>query len=917
MSASETVNSRRRPVTYGRTFRRPRPESDSTTVHHLVHPKSKAWGLQALERVGPRDYDTLSRSPPLANDNTDNKKEGIKATGESRYTLSMSQQQNCLHKAHAMLSNEEPVCFTKNQSTIYDVPSSCEEIDVTKKPLRRKRRKIEMTIDDPGNPSIGVREWPQKSLKDQARTSRNHQKALAAYTVVDGEQVCDRQLKDKRCYKPSLSTNEHNSSRSLRKTATKSVRRGKDELCHDQQLRASTDRLLLSRNPRKNVVDAKSHVTLQNSAPNKLVRSLEPKNVHYYSIPASPLGNSIEDRCMRDKSYLSPPRTPSSSPQSRHEVLTPRQRELWSKLLVDEHPNSANQTFNITIDTENTGNYTQGNRNGKASEAGAETEKSSTIISTRRRKIVERLRGRQNFDFDPQALVPSEEGNTIVMAERSVSNKFHNKAVGDILLVEDNCVAKRVPVNSTPEGGYPTAPPPRVEGSRLTYARQRSYLTEDSLGAAISLNESIETDVDTRQTSQRYMLTASGPAVYPEIQEEPDDDNKPEGGAIRSIHELREAGGNERLASEMETILDDLDEGTGSQTFKRARLLKLVLNLREIEYRRYFVYQGWEKRLLAHVGTSYDAVTNVFLVAAMLYLIAGSSATPFLDQFCRRPIVSFFLKMLENDTDIDIILKDRKTNLSKVTQPDYFAFSRSLKRSAIWRLRAPEYVTPHICALQCIEYLVHHVRDANTMTELLPQSALDRIVRALDDSSIRSTYFPGMLFRCQLIVSIAENCTTSDSGRSDEQCLTATAVARIAQLLPLVATWPDKQRGNLLPSILRLYLNLTNNNAVLCETFSTQQVLSAICSIVISQFERTSIAAVIPKQELLLDTLILSLGALINIVECSDTARRLIKDLRNEPVSVLDRLLDIFLTKLTDTVNVSDYFHNFYYLRPC
>ena len=905
MSTSKTVNAHRRPATYSKIPRHPRLESDSTTIDRFVKVANlKIQGLQPLRRV-PSQAKNLSSGS--SSPSTENTKEAKKVTRQSCSTSSTSQQHSCLYDVHATPLHEEPVRFTSHQESIYDVPSSCEEIDTTRRSLGRKRRKIEVNADDPGNSMlIGLENRPERSLQDQGTTSRNHQKVLTAHVVVNGEQSCNQQLRGKRYDKPSVSTDGQDPYQPISGSIMKSPRPRQYNVCDKQQFARSAKDLAPLRNPRKKAVSANSYVSQQYRAPIKHTRSTEPHIAQYWFTSESPSKDGVEHESGgRDKTYISPLRTPSGSPRSKHEVLTPRQRELWSKLLVDESRN-VNQTCAKKINHENVDNLTERSRKGEASVARTATERCSTSVSARRHRIVERLREREQFEINSQISAPSEEDHTNSMVNRLVSDKPQNEVTEDTPPVENNSVAKIVATYSAVEAGYPNAPPQCVGASKLTYARQRSYLTEDSLDAAKSFSESILMDTDARQTSQCSVVTAPDPAICLETQGEVDSDHKSEGGAIRSIHELREAGGNARLAGEMETILDDLDEDMCNQKFKRARLLELVVKLREIEYRRYFINQGWEKRLLAHVGLSRDVLMDTLFVAAMLYLIAGSSTAPLLDQFCRRRIVVFLLKTMENDTDLDIILKDKKINISKVTLSDYVAFLRSFKQSAVWRFGAPDSVTPHVCVLQCIEYLARHVRVANGMTELLSQGALDRIIRTLDYSCTDSAYSSGSLLRCHLIVSIAESCTISVIGRSSEQYLTAAAVAKIAQLLPRVATWPDKESGNLLTSILRLYLNLTNNNATLCEAFSTEQIITAICGIVISQFWCTSAAAVITEEELLLDTLILSLGALINIVECSDLARLLIKDLRNGSVSILDLLVDLFSTKLTETVKVSN-----------
>lgn len=79
-----------------------------------------------------------------------------------------------------------------------------------------------------------------------------------------------------------------------------------------------------------------------------------------------------------------------------------------------------------------------------------------------------------------------------------------------------------------------------------------------------------------------------------------DDVLDPQEGAMRSIHELREPGGNTRIVGELEAILDDLDEGIGSSiSARRSSLMSLNSKLLEASRFRMLVDQGLEPRLLS------------------------------------------------------------------------------------------------------------------------------------------------------------------------------------------------------------------------------------------------------------------------------------------------------------------------------
>jgi NAD dependent epimerase/dehydratase family enzyme len=103
-----------------------------------------------------------------------------------------------------------------------------------------------------------------------------------------------------------------------------------------------------------------------------------------------------------------------------------------------------------------------------------------------------------------------------------------------------------------------------------------------------------------------------------------------------------------------------------------------------------------------------------------------------------------------------------------------------------------------------------------------------------------------------------------------------------------------------------LILNITNNNSRLCEDFSTPELVQALSKIILENFG--SVAEELAsneRKESLLDTVILALGALINLTEWSGTARRLILSSRSDETTHLDGLITLFSDGLESISEVS------------
>lgn len=376
---------------------------------------------------------------------------------------------------------------------------------------------------------------------------------------------------------------------------------------------------------------------------------------------------------------------------------------------------------------------------------------------------------------------------------------------------------------------------------------------------------------------------------------------------MRSIHELRGAGGNVRLISELEAILDDIgDHQPSSTSIRRSKLIDLVTKLEEPSNCRLFVDQGLESRLIADVGLGNDLITNGLRVAALLQLITCSSSESLLAQIGDVRVVRFLIDLLGSDHDILSYARLRGNNVSKATQADLKNLCSALVRSTAWRAGKPSLLSCHVLSLQCLEYLVRQTREAGSLCEVLSAHAIRRIVATSVPpfSELQPQPDENSLICLELATSILESCTISNAAECQASLWAGETLERVIGLLPLLALWKGKECGTSRTLTLRLYFNLTNNSPCLCEDFSTPQVISVMFGIVISNFEQLADSTLEIDKAFLLDDLILSLGSLINIADLSKIARQLVMDLRHGSQSYLDILLQLFMNKSKNAAEV-------------
>ena len=608
------------------------------------------------------------------------------------------------------------------------------------------------------------------------------------------------------------------------------------------------------------------------------------------------------------------PRTPPRSTQAIDTATTPRQRELWNKLLLDDvhaaSPSALNLPGLILTD--------------KAKSLGelptvrkvTWSEDQYATYKPRQKRLIDTLHSSAHDLSQSEDDGIDEDSDDSSNDDHSRSPHSESSVTNDALTVQTSPSAdsqsRGQPLHQHNSSQSSQALPSLLGvGPKVTYARQRSYLTDHDLDEAAMISTPVVTaPVNLNGDSRKRLKDRVHGSQFTSIYDEGDcgaaEDSQ--GGTMRSIHELREAGGNVRLVGELEALLDDLEEQKPvPTTLLRSRVMDLVAKLQEPSTCRLFVDQGLESRLLAHVASlGDDLIANSLFAAAILELVSGSTSPPLLAQISDARILNFLTRLLGQDGDLVSASKLRSTNLSKYAQLEYQRLCTLLLKSAAWRVGKPTILSCHILALQSLEYIVRQTREAGSSGEVLSAYAIQRIVATSVPSSSAASLLPSpvLTVNLELAVSILESCTVSNAAECQQSLWSGDTLERVIGLLPLLVSWSEEGCAMSRTLTLRLYLNLTNNNPGLCEDFSTPGIVEALFRIIILNFEKLSDRAVTVEKVPLLDHLILSLGSFINIAESSDIVRKLTLNLHHGGQSFFDVLLTLFMIRSKSAAEV-------------
>ena len=609
------------------------------------------------------------------------------------------------------------------------------------------------------------------------------------------------------------------------------------------------------------------------------------------------------------------PRTPPRLTQTTDTATTPRQRELWNRLLLDDVHTASPSDLNLP-GLMLTDKKTRLLEEPPTVRKVTWSEDQYATSKPRQKRLVDTLYSSAHDLFHSEDDVTDEDSEDSSNDDHSRSQQSESSAINDTLTVQTS------PGAESQSRGQPlhqhnssqsaqTLPSLLGVGPKVTYARQRSYLTDHDLDEAAMISTPVvpapvSQNGDSRRRLSDRLHGSQSTNIYDDGDYGATEDSQ--SGAMRSIHELREAGGNVRLVGELEALLDDLEEQKPvPTTLLRSRVMDLVAKLQEPSTCRLFVDQGLESRLLAHVaGLGDDHIANSLFAAAILELVSGSTSPPLLAQISDARIVNFLTRLLGHDGDLIHTSKLRSTNFSKFAQLEYQRLCTLLLKSAAWRVGKPTILSCHMLALQSLEYIVRQTREAGSSVEVLSAYAIQRVVATSVPSSLTSSLLPTPMLtvNLELAVSILESCTVSNAAECQRSLWSGATLERVTALLPLLVSWSEEDCATSRTLTLRLYLNLTNNNPGLCEDFSTPGIVEALFRIIILNFEKLSDRAVTIEKVLLLDHLILSLGSFINIAESSDIVRNLALKLHHGGQSFLDVLLTLFTIKYKSAAEV-------------
>ncbi|KAK0739180.1 wings apart-like protein regulation of heterochromatin-domain-containing protein [Apiosordaria backusii] len=480
----------------------------------------------------------------------------------------------------------------------------------------------------------------------------------------------------------------------------------------------------------------------------------------------------------------------------------------------------------------------------------------------------------------------------------------------DIVLSQDSPISKtrRSPAlrDSSPEPadkGRTMARPvltAKKSGPKFTYSQQRSMLAEeDPLFGSGGLGGGLDDMSSKGALFNIGRLTKSAAlSKFAYLDEEEELGNS---GAVRSIHELRQAGANSRFADEMDDILDRIGAPSAkASSLRKGALLELAQKMKTKEFRRQFRDHSGDGALFQSLGEETDLVCGYSILAIVVTLLAASTSAHLIQQLRSHGFAALLTRLLDQSADITQLAKDRKHNASKSTQTTLGAVKASILELPVWKPSSPTALSPRTLALKCLELLLRESTQVSE-DEFFSPAITDLLFSYLADGTSNSDCwnFPNHQDSWDFALSlhVVEGLSIDAMQSRLSSKWTRKYAPIMADLLDTALSRPIDKYDELESLTLRTSINITNHNPDACQLFVDRRLLGRLAESACGAFSMVmnsmKVEAFLSK---VLDSLIIMLGVMINFCVYYPPASETLADEKggNATTSPLNQLIRVF-----------------------
>lgn len=435
---------------------------------------------------------------------------------------------------------------------------------------------------------------------------------------------------------------------------------------------------------------------------------------------------------------------------------------------------------------------------------------------------------------------------------------------------------------------------PMYGRARSTYAKERSHLADmvddlDALSTASSQEAS-------QQIASQLAAATQPSQLQMELDLESDSTDDATGvGKLKSIHELRQAGSNNRFDRDLEALMEDIDPA--SKSASKGLRLQALMKLLKMTAHDDFInsISGTALDRLASWCSATRDDTSKLLLNIVLWRLTHSknTSTAKLKRIAETMLASS--KMLTSLTTMSRLVKDRKENMASSMIKDLRDFEIYVISENLLPSYEGENVLSASVVVGALNDSLRRLLEMGTMHISVGKQFYKHAFTLLKLTSQSMDEHAEYRFVTKSTLSVLEICTGPFEERvgasSDENQMLGQNLAHI------INSCLDKHE-DLVQSVLRFAISYCNNRPDVCLSFTNSEFVQSCMVIVDTRFVNLVNDAEEGKhvEQAMLDSIILSLACLLNLAEHEDDLRRKIAHgtLRDFSENSLQRLVAIY-----------------------
>ncbi|GAB1314316.1 Wings apart-like protein C-terminal domain-containing protein [Madurella fahalii] len=435
-------------------------------------------------------------------------------------------------------------------------------------------------------------------------------------------------------------------------------------------------------------------------------------------------------------------------------------------------------------------------------------------------------------------------------------------------------------------------------GPKFTYSQQRTMLADDDdlLGGA-GFDDLGNGSAGGALFNFGRLTKSSTINTFSYLDE---DDETVNTGAVRSLHELRQAGANSRFADEMDDILDRIGSPSAKpSSLRRGALLEVAQKMKHKDFRQQFRNHSDGGNLFKSLGEETDLVSGYAVLAIVTTLLAATTSAHLIQQLRSQGLPKLISRLLGESTDIAQLAKDRKHNVSRNAQITLTTIRGSLLDLPIWEPFSPTLLSPRTLALKCLDLFMRQSTHTSADDEVFSQVVSDCLFSILSDgvSDPGCWDFPHRQESCDfyLALYVLEGHSINAMQSRLSSRWTKQYAPTVADVLETALDRPADKFDDLESLTLRISLNITNHNGEASRLFVEKGLLGRLAKsacvafgVVLNSMKVDSFLSKV------LESLIMMLGAMINFCVYYPPASATLEERDDGVGSPLNQLIRVF-----------------------